>query len=136
MSSRTWGNGGINWAPGNVQAHVFTVYGKKTEVRTHTRARANEAQRCSQPRVHVTQKKRRVVINWHTGEGHPRRSAHSRLRARRFHVSQYNRSAPFLRGAVSDLGNFRNVPVTLEGIDEETTVSDLKTILGDKLSSD
>ena len=34
MSSRTWGNGGINWAPGNVQAHVFTVIGKKTEVRS------------------------------------------------------------------------------------------------------
>ena len=44
MSSRTWGNGGINWSPGNVQASVFTVYGKETE------------------------KKRRVVVNWHTGE--------------------------------------------------------------------
>ena len=112
MSSRTWGNGGINWSPGNVQASVYTVYGKKTE------------------------KKRRVVVNWHTGKLDPCGCLASHRERRARPAAHVLYAHPTTRAAVSDAGNFRNVPFTLDGVDEDTTVGELKTTLTDRLSGD
>ncbi|KAL1519013.1 hypothetical protein AB1Y20_003282 [Prymnesium parvum] len=103
MSSRTWGRGGISWTPGDVRAQVYLANHKKSE------------------------RKRRVVVNWHTGVPRGGPAFPSRARC--------DSALPPV-AAVTEDGHFRAAPIIIEAVDDSTSIAEIKKAIVEKLSSD